>query len=424
MSKKKKKIIWGSVILFVIMVFIVIGMIKNRNGQAITVQTAEVGRQKIVEKVTATGRIEPKTQVKVSADVAAKIIRMGVTEGDQVKAGDFLVQLDRERFMASVESAEANLRSVEATALLNKENMIKAQKDYQRAKKLFEKQLESQAALDQMYATAKVAEARYQSTREQVAQAKAALKRTQDDLSKTTIYTPIAGTISKLNKEVGEIALGSQFQEDVIMVISDLSRMEAQINVDENDIVAISLTDRAEIEVDALPDKVYDGVVTEIANSATITGSGTASQKTEFEVKISIVNPDQQLRPGMTASSDIITEIRDNTIGVPIQCVALKTAAQLKGQPPEPKGSVALADSFRRPTYQEDEDGFVQVVFLVEKDWVIARQVETGIQSENHIEILQGIEPGDEIVTGNYRAISEQLKNYTHVTIDNAKPAG
>ncbi|MCD4692223.1 MAG: efflux RND transporter periplasmic adaptor subunit, partial [Calditrichales bacterium] len=257
-----------------------------------------------------------------------------------------------------------------------------------------------------------VEKARYQSALEQVDQTKAALKQTKDDLSKTTIYAPMAGTISQLNKEVGEIALGSQFQEDVIMVISNLSGMEALVDVDENDIVSIQLGDSAAIEVDALPDLVFKGIVSEIANSAKVSASGTSDQKTEFEVKISINEPGSKLRPGMTASADIITETRDSALVAPIQSVAVRTPKQLKNKD-------AKADSTLEQNYTPDKDGFVQVVFVVHNGIVEAGQVKTGIQSETHIEIIEGLTDGDEIVIGNYRAISQLLQNHSQVIVQN-----
>jgi HlyD family secretion protein len=412
----KRKILLIVVILLIIMTVVTIMM--NKNGDTpIAIETEVVSPQKIVETVTATGRIQPKTQVKISADVAAKIIKMNVKEGDEVQKGDFLVQLDQEKYLAEVERAEASLRSIEANAKLNKENMEKTEKDYKRFEQLFEKGLESQAGLDQSYALAQVEKARYESALQQVEQARAALKQSRDALSKTTIYAPMSGTISKLNKEIGEIALGSQFQEDVIMVISDLAGMEALVQVDENDVVAVNLGDSATVEVDALSNKKYQGIVTEIANTATISGEGTASQKTEFEVKLNIIDPDTELRPGMTASGYIVTEVKKDVIGVPIQCVAMKTPEQLKSDPVKHKGDVVVADSSEPGNYTLDEDGFTQVVFVVKKDHVIAKEVETGIQSDSHIEIVKGLKEGEEIVTGSYRAISQQLKNNTLVTI-------
>jgi HlyD family secretion protein len=232
----------------------------------------------------------------------------------------------------------------------------------------------------------------------------------------------MAGTISVLNKELGEIALGSQFQEDVIMVISDLDGMEALVDVDENDIVAVSLGDSARIEVDALPDDLFAGVVTEIANSAKITGQGSADQKTEFEVKISIVNPGNKLRPGMTASSDIVTEVNDNALAIPIQCVAVRTLQQLHEHQPVNRGdSAAIADDTPKTEYKPDKDGFCEIVFVVADGKVKARQVKTGIQSDTHIEIREGLQVDDVVVTGSYRAISKDLQNGAEVSIDNKK---
>ncbi len=415
----KKKIIIGSIIILVIVVMIILISTRNKGDQGIVVETAKVERLKIVETVTATGRIQPKIKVKISADVAAKITDLNVKEGEWVEKGNLLVQLDRGRFLAVMESAEANLKASESNATLAKANMLKAEKDYVRIKELFEQNLESQANLDQTYAADKAEKARYNSALQQVEQAKAVLKQAKDDLSKTTIYAPMSGTISELNKEVGEIALGSQFQEDVIMIISKLSGMETLVNVDENDIVSVAVGDSATIEVDALPDQVFHGVVSEIASSATITGSSTLDQKTEFEVKISIITPGKELRPGMTASSDIVTDIRENALGIPIQCVTVRTQEQLKKKGSKPGDSVAIADSSSEEGYIPDKEGFVEVVFVVEDDLAKAIQVKTGIQSETHIEIVEGLSEGDEIVTGNFRAISQTLQNHSQVKVKN-----
>jgi HlyD family secretion protein len=279
-----------------------------------------------------------------------------------------------------------------------------------------------------------------------VEQAKASLKQARDDLSKTTIYAPMAGTISELNKEVGEIALGSQFQEDVIMVVSNLSGMEALVDVDENDIVSVSIGDTARIEVDALPDIVLSGVVTEIANSAKISAEGSANQKTEFEVKISIdgqagatqknnisiankntevkyTNVTADLRPGMTSTSEIITDTRDNALSIPIQSVAVRTADQLKRKAPQPSGDTAIADEVPAQEFIPDKDGFVEIVWVVDNSTASARQVKTGIQSETHIEIVEGLSEDETIVIGNYRAIAKDLQNGSKVKTNQSQLA-
>jgi HlyD family secretion protein len=196
-------------------------------------------------------------------------------------------------------------------------------------------------------------------------------------------------------------------------VISNLAVMEALVDVDENDIVSVQLGDSAIIEVDALPNILFKGTVSEIANSAKITASGTADQKTEFEVKILIDKPGEKLRPGMTSSVDIITDIEENAVVVPIQCVTLRTPKQLQTNVDQQ----AETDSTSEPKYSADKDGFVQVVFVVSSNEVEARPVKTGIQSETHIEIVEGLSREEEIVTGNYRAISQLLQNHSQIKV-------
>jgi len=403
---KKRYMVLGAV---VVIAAVAGGLSMRKDGdKAPEVQTVRVERAEIIEKVNATGKIQPSTQVKISADVSAKIIRMHVLEGDWVEKGDLLLELDRERYLASVESEEANVRSAQANANLVQENVLQTERVYRRAKELLERNLESQANLDSTQAAYQVELARYQSAIDQVEQARGRLKQARDALSKTTIYAPMAGTISDLNKEEGEIAIGSQFQEDVILVLADLGTMEALVNVDENDIVSIALGQKAEIEVDALPDELLAGTVTEIANSANVQNQGTTSQKTEFEVTIELDSAKQELRPGMTASADIITETRDSALSVPIQCVTVRTLEQLE------EGDENAAEKFTPA-----EDGYVELVFVVEGGKVMARQVETGIQGDELIEVTSGLSEDDEVVSGSYRAISRDLVHGAAVTVNN-----
>jgi HlyD family secretion protein len=389
--------------------------VRGRGHETLQVQTASVSRQKIVQKVSGTGKIQPKTQVKISADVSARINRLAVVEGQWVEQGAFLVELDRERYVAAVESAEANVRSAEANATLVQQNMIKTEKEYQRSRELLSQKLESQSSYETLEAAHQVEVARYASAKDQVEQARAALKQARDDLSKTTIYAPMSGTISDLNKEQGEIAIGSQFQPDVILVISDLSEMEAQVNIDENDIVSVAVGQEAEIEVDALPDQTLRGVVSEIASSANVGGAG-SDQKTEFEIKIAVTDPPQTLRPGMTAAADIFTKTNENALSVPLQSVAVRTIDQLAAKGEEQKDAEAR--------YTADKDGFVEVVFVIEDGKAVAKQVKTGIQSDELIEVLDGLEENVQVVTGSYRAISRDLRNGALVVVNNdAKPS-
>jgi len=409
----RRRFLWGGVALVVVAGVAVVIAARGREGKGLEVQTAKVSRQEIVHKVNATGKIQPKTQIKISADVSAKIKKLGVVEGQWVEAGAFLVGLDRERHLAAVESAEANVRSAQANATLVRQNLDRAQKEFARSKELLARELESQSEFDAKQTAWQVEEARHKSAIEQVEQARASLKQARDDLSKTTIYAPMSGTVSELNKEVGEIALGSQFQADVILVIADLSEMEAQVNVDENDIVSIRNGQAAEIQADALLAQSLKGKVAEISSSANTTASGTTEQKTEFEIKISITNPPKTLRPGMTASADIVTNTNPRALSVPLQCVALRTVDQLVKKGEKRKDAEAR--------FRPDRDGFVEVVFVIENGRAIGRQVRTGIQSDELIEILDGLKEGEEVVAGSYRAISKDLENGAVVRINNEK---
>jgi HlyD family secretion protein len=410
----KKKWIWiGAAALVVVAGSIGAVSMKGRGPKTPEVQTAKATRQKIVQKVNGTGKIQPKTQVKISADVSARINKLAVVEGQWVEKGALLIELDRERYSAMVESAEASVRSATANATLVKQNLNQTEKEYKRSKELMDQNLTSQSAHDAAESAYQVEVARYQSAQDGVEQAKAALKQARDDLSKTTIYAPMAGTITDLNKEQGEIAIGSQFQPDVILIVADLSEMEAQVNVDENDIVNIVVGQEAEIEVDALPDTVLKGIVSEIANSANSSGAGSAEQKIEFEIKIAITSPPQTLRPGMTATADVFTKTNETALSVPIQCVAVRTVDQLAMKGEDRKAA--------EEKYKADKDGFVEIVFVIEGGNAVARAVKTGIQSDELIEVIDGLKEDDEVVSGSYRAISKDLVNGDAVTINNEK---
>jgi HlyD family secretion protein len=421
---KKKPLLIGAAILVVAAGAAGVVAARSHREKPLEVQTAQVSRQKIVQKVDATGKIQPRTQVKISADVSAKITKLAVVEGQWVEKGAFLLELDRQRYLAIVESAEANVRSAEADAALVHENLVRADRENKRSKELVAQNLESQSMAEDKQAAYQVEVARHDSAKNQVERARAALKQARDDLSKTTIYAPMSGTISDLNKEEGEIAIGSQFQPDVILVIADLSQMEAQVNVDENDIVSIAVGQEAEIEVDALPDQVLKGTVSEIANTANSAGAGSADQKTEFEIKIAITTPPVTLRPGMTATAGIFTKTNASALSVPIQCVAVRTPDQLAGKDKKPakakaKGTAVAEAAAATGDYTADKDGFVEIVFCLEGAKAVARQVKTGIQSDELIEVLSGLNDGDTVVTGSYRAISKDLVNGAVVKVNN-----
>lgn len=412
-AMKKKHILIAAAIAVVAVGAASVLAFRGRGSKPLEVQTSLVDRQKIVQKVSATGKIQPRTSVEVSADVSARITSLPIVDGQWVEKGAFLVGLDRERYAAAVESGEAAVSAATASAALVQENLKRTEREFNRSRELLASGLESQAAFEARQAEHQVEVARYKAALDQVEQARAALKQARDDLAKTSIYASMSGTVSALNKEQGEIALGSQFQKDVILVIADLNAMEARVNVDENDIVSLAVGQPAEIEVDALPDQKLQGVVTEIASSANSSGAGSTDQKTEFEIKISITGPPKALRPGMTASADITTSTNDNALSVPLQSVAVRTVDQLLK-----KGESRKEGEAR---YQADKDGFVEIVFCIEGGRAVARQVKTGIQSDERIEVLEGLKEGDEVVTGSYRAISRDLQNGAEVSISRQK---
>jgi HlyD family secretion protein len=405
----KKKILLIGIPIVLIGIAVAGMSMRGGDDESLSVETAKAAHEKIVQKVSATGKIQPKVQVRVSADVSAKITKLAVVEGQWVEKGTFLAELDRERYVAAVESAEASARAARSNATLARESMERAEKEFQRTKELMAQDLESEAIFDDRESAYQIEAARHESATYAVEQADAALKQARDDLSKTTIYAPMSGTISDLRKEQGEIAIGSQFQEDVIMVIADLSEMETQVNVDENDIISIEIGQHAEIEVDALLDQVLTGVVAEIASSANTAAEGSSDQKTEFEIKISIIDPPATLRPGMTAAADLFTKTNENALSVPIQSVAVRTLDQLT-MPGESREDAEAK-------YTADRDGFVEIVFCIEEGKAVAKQVETGIQSDELIEIISGLEEGEEVVTGSYRAISRDLSNGAVVNV-------
>src|SRR5262245_11088215 len=411
-TMKRRALIGGAAVIVVVMAVAAVAA-RGRGNKGLEVQTAKVSRQEIVQKVSATGRIQPKTQIKISADVSAKIKRLGVVEGQWVEKGALLVELDRERYLAAVESAEANVRSAQANATLVRQNLDQAQREFTRSKELLTQQLGSQAEFDAKQTAWQVEDARHKSATEQVEQARAALKQARDDLSKTTIYAPMSGTVSELNKEQGEMAVGSQFQADVILVIADLREMEAQVNVDENDIVSIRPGQAAEVQTDALLAHALKGTVSEISSSANTAAAGTSEQKTEFEIKIGITEPPPSLRPGMTTSAEVVTNTNPSALSVPIQCVALRTVDQLVVKGEKRKDAEAR--------FKPDRDGFVEVVFVIENGKAVAKQVKTGIQSDELVEILDGLKEGEEVVSGSYRAISKDLENGAVVRINNDK---
>ncbi|MCB0833197.1 MAG: efflux RND transporter periplasmic adaptor subunit [Bacteroidetes bacterium] len=416
MSTKKKVLI--GVALGVVLAAVVILNVAGKKEKAIEIQSEKVKRGDVVKTVTASGKIQPVTDVKISSNVSARIMKMTVKEGDKVKKGQLLVSLDRTIYEAAVNQAKAEVLRANSNVLSAKAGLLKSQQDFSRVKGLFDKALSSEAEMQSAQAALSTAQSQFEAAESQVQAAQAQLEQSLDNYSKTEIYSPIDGTVSQLSKEIGEIALGSQFSQDVIMVIANLADMEARVQVDENDVVSISMLDSAVIEVDALNDQKLKGQVSEIANSATVSAAGTQEEKTEFEVKIALLDNPITLRPGMSTTAEVTTDVKKNVVNVPIQCVTVREPDKLKRKEGVEKDAAMANDSGE---FKANKDGVVEIVFVVENGVAVARAVKTGIQSESHIEVTEGLKEGDEVVVGPYRAISKLLENGSKVTVDNNK---
>lgn len=386
----KVKLILGIVIVVIIAVMVVVNLKKSR-GKTVEVNVTKVERGDLTKTVSGSGYIQPELDVQISARISAEIMAIDVEEGDVVEKGQLLVELDSQVYEAMKEKSESTVMSAQAT-------LKRAEADYRRTKGLFEQNLASQAELDAREADKLLADS-------QLRQAQASLREAQDNLDKTRLMAPINGVVTKLNKEEGEIAVGSQFQADPIMTVSDLSRMEVLAEIDENDVVLVSEKDTTKIEVDAIPDTVLDGRVSEIAHEATTRGRGTQEQVTNFEVKIAVLSKIEKLRPGMSCTVDINTETHKDVLFVPIQCVTMR----------DMKSDSTKTD--KAPANEKEKDNREQVVFVVDNGIAKMVPVKTGISDDANIEITSGLEEGQQVVSGSYKAISRELKDDAKVKI-------
>jgi HlyD family secretion protein len=404
MSKKVK--IGLIVIVALVVVVMVFVNVKKSRGNAIEVTVSKVEKGDITKTVSGSGYVQPEIDVDISARISAEIIKIHVIEGEKVKKGQVLVDLDRQRYAAAVEQYESSLTSAKA-------ELKKADADYVRIKNLFDQNLTTQADLDAAEATRQLAQSRVQ-------QSQAALKQADDDLSKTRLVAPIDGTVTRLLKEEGEIAVGSNFQADPIMTVSELAKMEVLAEVDENDVVLVDTGDKAAIEVDAIPDTSFEGHVREIAHTATTRGRGTQEQVTNFEVKIAFSRPSEKLRPGMSATVDISTETHQNVLFVPIQCVTAREAKSDSTKAASEKKETESSDQQEgrsNSNKKEKKNKQNEVVFVVDNSVAKIAHVKTGISDDNNIEIMSGLEDGQSVVSGSYKALSKLLKDGSQVKI-------
>lgn len=393
----------------------------QREGRgAVEVRVEAVGLRDLIDDVSATGHIEPKTQVQITTDVAGRIIELPVEEGQDVEEGALLLQIDRELFRAAVQRAEAALAQAQASRAQQDAAYQQAQRDADRMTALQARGTDfvTDAEVEQAVTNADVQSRLLEATQYQVEQAEANLAQERDRLGKTTIRAPMSGRITRLNVERGETAIVGTMNNPgtVLLTVADLSVMEAVIEVDETDVPDIVIGDSAYVEIDAFPNRRFVGTVTEIGNSSIVplnpATSGGSAQAIDFEVKIELRAPPEGIRPDLSATADVITATRDQVPSIPITALTLMDADEYEQIPNENLPSGPGSDVVR------DIEG----VFVVEGDIVRFRPVEIGIAGENYFEVVSGIELGTTVVSGSFQAIRE-LGDGSRIRIDGPAPA-
>jgi HlyD family secretion protein len=426
--KNKKILPYAIGILVIAIVLLVVGKKMGWFGKefSISVATESVKKVTLTEFITANGKIQPKTQVKISPDVSGEVIELYVEEGDQVKVGDLLCVIKPEMYISALNRAEAALNSSKARLAQTEAQQIERELSFNRAKQLYEKSTIPISEFETAQAAYKVAQAEVKAAQFSVKSAEATVAESREQLTKTKIYAPLSGTVSALNIEKGERVVGTSMMTGTeMMVVADLNKMEVRVEVNENDIVKVAKFDTALIEVDAYLNRKFKGLVTEIANSASTKGA-TADQVTNFEVKVLLLSESYTdlidsvrgnyypFRPGMSAAVDILTESRANVLSVPISAVTTRIKKKDGGTrevsdevktESEPQSVSADAEK----VVKQDEKQ--EVVFVLNGNRVKKTEVKTGIQDNTSIQIVEGLKEGDEVVIAPFNAINKTLKD-------------
>lgn len=417
---RKKTLIWVLVIAGVVLLVVLLMVGKKKNRNVKMVETAKIEPITIVETVAATGKIQPEVEVMLSSEVSGEIIELPIKEGQQVEKGDLLVRINPDLIQSALNQSQATLQNVQAQLAQAEANLKNAELNYTRNKSLFEKGVISQSEWDRSVADYEIAQANKESAYFSVQSAAANVKQSRDNLARTTIFAPRAGTISKLSVELGERVVGTaQMAGTEIVRVANLSNMEVEVDVNENDIVKVAIGDSTIVEVDAYLKREFKGLVTEIANSAETALS--VDQVTNFKVKVRILaesyadltegKPEHYspFRPGMTATVDIITDKRESVIGIPISAIVIKT----------PKDTISGGDQDKVQTSESSSDEKFEAVFVREDGKAQLRVVETGIQDDSNIEVISGLKESDEIITGPYNLVTKRLDSGDKVGVEN-----
>lgn len=415
-SKKRRLIVLG--IILVVVILIVVAFVSGNKDEVIKVITAKVERRTIVQTVSAVGKIQPETSVKISSETSGEIIYLGVREGDTVRAGQLLVRIKPDIFETQLEQfkSAADAAKLETEVMLAEK--VRSESELKRITELYKKEFASKQEFELAKANYDRAVANYNASLSRYQQALAAYKQMQKSYERTTIVSPINGIVTSLSVEKGEKVVGTaQMAGTEIMQIADLSVMNAIVEVDENDIINVKVGDTADIEVDALPDEIFKGVVVETGHSALTSKLGTQDEVTNFKVKVRFLNPDRRLRPGMSCNTEIRTNIRPNVLSVPLQAVTVRFE--------EGKSSATDVSSGEIQKVEEKDKEKVKappsVVFLNDKGKAKMVKVKTGISDKGYIEIIEGLKEGDEVISGSFMAISKLLKDGSPIKVDTTK---
>lgn len=386
-----------------------LGYMSYKKGQtkAVEVRTEAVETRDLVASVTASGQIRPRTKVDVSADVTGKIVRLSVKEGDMVKKGQFLLQIDPEQVTAALQRAEAGLASTRAQAAQSRANLIQAQKNFERSQAIKTKspELVSDDQLEQLRTQAEVTKAQFEAAGFGVVQAVASVRDARQALSRTTIVAPMSGKVTRLNVEEGETAImGTLNRADAtLLTISDMSVLETTVKVDETDVARISVGDSALIQIDAFPDTTFVGRVVEISNSSVskTAAANSGDQAIDYEVRVQLLDPPSETRPDFSATAKIVTASRTKALSIPIIALTVRENEKL------PNADSAVTVGRGQPAREVGKRD-VEGVFVVGTDNKVSfRTVKVGIAGERHFEVLEGLKAGETIVAGTYQAIRE-----------------
>jgi HlyD family secretion protein len=405
---------------------IVIANVMRASGGRTAVQAADVKRAPIASTVRAPGRVQPETMVKMSANVPGEVVRLAVKEGDRVRKGQFLLQLNDTQYRAQVREAKASLAAARSNLRLAETAFAQTDASLKRKEALFEQKLVSPEELEAARTQRNSDRARVDTNIEEVQRAEATLQSSEDNLRKTRYSSPIDGTVTQLNIEQGEIAVVGTMNNPgtVLLTVANMNGMKVESDVDETDVTSIRMGQTASVKIDAYPDTTFTGSVVEIANSPKIEDQGTQEQQTNFEVDVRIDAPPATLRPGMTADVEIKTASKDSVIAVPIQAVVVRTPEELepakKGRKKKPKGAAATAATADPARAKKEE---IRGVFLIVDGKAQFRKVKTGIASDTDFEVEGDLKPGEKVITGPFRVL-RTLKPDTAVKIEEAKRPG